>query len=394
MPINPLIPLSANQVNLPQIAQSAANVQGTRRQNQLLDMTLQEREAQFPTVQTKASNEQSMEAVRQSVIQAERLRALVESGDAQGAMRFVQSQEGPGAQQAAQALQKAMQGDPTELMQGLESARQVGTRLGILSQPAGEQQFTLSPGQTRFDAQGNPIVNVPDQNDQGGVLISLVGPEGQRRSLRRDDPEVDRLVGQGWTVAPARTQEVPFDVEEDGRVIPGPEPGRTLFDLAERATGPMSAARSVLATAGAIAGMEPSERAKAIINARQSMELASNDLIRSLSINPRFPVAEIQRIQREVQLQPAFFDDPEIMRERMRAMDEALRRRAAQAEADAQDRSLPTDLREEQRANSSAIRNFLATLGVPEEGEERQGTDLTPEEQAELQQLRQQQGAQ
>lgn len=131
MAIDPNIPLSVRQVSLPNILAQAESIKGAQKQNELLGLNVQTRRAQMPAVQSKARNEEQMEGLRSSVIQAERLRRFVDAGDMEGALRYAQSQPGPGAQQAAQAVQKAMQGDPSDLAQSLDAARQLGTRLGL-----------------------------------------------------------------------------------------------------------------------------------------------------------------------------------------------------------------------------------------------------------------------
>ena len=87
--------------------------------------------------------------------------------------------------------------------------------------------------------------------------------------------------------------------EEDSR--PVPEEGQTLWDLAPLVAGAASAARTA---ASAISGQVGGPVAEETIEARQTFDVAKNSMIRALSINPRFPVGEIQRLEREINIAP------------------------------------------------------------------------------------------
>lgn len=109
--------------------------------------------------------------------------------------------------------------------------------------------------------------------------------------------------------------------------------------------------------------------AEGTIERRQALRAAQQDLIRALAVNPRFPVAEMERIRQEVNITPGVLDSDEAMRARMRSIDKSLRIRLAQAERDAGDASLPSDMRSAQAQNAAAIRNFLDRLVVKQESE-------------------------
>ncbi len=104
-----------------------------------------------------------------------------------------------------------------------------------------------------------------------------------------------------------------------------------------------------------------------MLQARSTLRTASNNLIRALSINPRFPVGEIERIKNETNLDPSLVNSPEAMRADMIALDRSLRLRADQELRDSRDQQLSTTSRANARKAASDINNFLAQLGAPEE---------------------------
>ena len=310
------------------------------------------------------------------------------------------------------------------------------TLMGQFSQQGGEP-FTLSPGQIRFDAQGQPVAAAPTEGDRQ-EFVTLGAEEVQQLGLPQDavvqvdarsgeihmrytpsadqdqrDRRINDMVAQGVdrdravrladgledmiitdqgfarhvdrvdgtvsevplsamgadTPTTAETAETAETVSGEGET----PPDETLWQATERATGVASGVASGLArTIGQIPGVSVGQEAEA---ARSKIRLAGQELIRSMSINPRFPEGEMQRLERMSELDPSILDSPEAMRTRMRQLDRYLRTRLENAERDAQDRSLDEELRSNQRQNASAIRNFLPTLGVPQEPEARLGAD-------------------
>lgn len=149
-----------------------------------------------------------------------------------------------------------------------------------------------------------------------------------------------------------------------------PEERQSLYSLADKTAGMTSGLRSLWnSTAAQIPGIPADEQTE---SARQTMGLASNELIRSLSINPRFPVGEIERLEKEVNISPASWDSTPALRARMRSLDTYLRNRHRDALTDASNASLPADIRKAQISNASAIESFLRVLDVPQSGSTQQ----------------------
>lgn len=142
-------------------------------------------------------------------------------------------------------------------------------------------------------------------------------------------------------------------------------PETTLWELAPLTAGPESAAAAAASrTIGNIPGFE--DVGSQTTAARQFVNAAQNDLVRALSINHRFPVAEIERIRREIDIAPALVDSPASLRSRMTAIDRYLRSRMESELAAAQDPTLTVQDRGAAARAARDISNFLGRLGVPE----------------------------
>ena len=142
-------------------------------------------------------------------------------------------------------------------------------------------------------------------------------------------------------------------------------PPRTLYELATTpfTTGAFPAlaagAQSVLGQVGAdVVSPEFTER-------RQAFSNSQGELIRSLAVNPRFPVAEMERIRRELNIEPGVFTDPQTLVARLRSVDTSLRIRLANEARAAANTSLPAETRRNAATAANDIQNFLASLGVP-----------------------------
>ena len=145
-------------------------------------------------------------------------------------------------------------------------------------------------------------------------------------------------------------------------------PRQTLYEMAGTpfttgaAPAAAAAAQGVLGQVGAnVVSPEFTER-------RQAFGNAQGELIRSLAINPRFPVAEMERIRREINIEPSVTTDPQTLQARMRSIDSSLRTRLANEERAAGDTSLPVETRRNAATAANDIRNFLEVLGAPQAG--------------------------
>ena len=160
-----------------------------------------------------------------------------------------------------------------------------------------------------------------------------------------------------------KVSEIP--ISGDPLTIPEPAPEQTLFGLADQATGPGNIiGGQAIAPIGAAFGMPASTLDAESVSAQQFFSAAENSLIRGFSLNPKFPVAEQNRIRENISIQPKFFDSAELMRERMWAIDRFLANEEQKFLRDSQNPSLPNDLRSQQGANAVNVKSFRNSLGI------------------------------
>lgn len=174
---------------------------------------------------------------------------------------------------------------------------------------------------------------------------------------------VDRTTGQGRPVDVMRPQAGGVPGEQPAATG---QPTRTLYGQTDVATGAVPTAQDLWNRIGPQVGLPGFE---GVSEARQQFNLANRELIRALSVNPRFPVGEMQAIEREINLSPSAFDSPESMRERMRAVDSDLRRRIENERRVANDPGMPSEQRRNALAAISNMQNYLSVLGVPQDQE-------------------------
>jgi hypothetical protein len=190
----------------------------------------------------------------------------------------------------------------------------------------------------------------------GNIRYEVVPQTGQVR-------RIDRLTGEASQVP---ISNLPPEVQADLLAANDQVENQTLWEAAKNGTGLWSAVRAGASrVAGQIPGVPQAEKTE---EARQLLATATNDLARALVINPRFPVAEVERIIREAGTQPGYFDTPTLMRSRLRVLDSFLRDRLTTAEQDAANPNLPQETQSAQASNAAAIRSFLPRLGIPQAG--------------------------
>jgi len=148
--------------------------------------------------------------------------------------------------------------------------------------------------------------------------------------------------------------------------------------MAKESTGVIPTIKSIAQKVAGQAGVEVGN-APEIIQMRQNVQTAQQQLIRALSVNPQFPVSEQERIRKEVDITPSLFNDPISLEAKMRGVDAGLRERVKKETAAANDESLPVEQRRDALRAANDIANFLQILGVPDEEQGEQSTSAVPE---------------
>lgn len=158
--------------------------------------------------------------------------------------------------------------------------------------------------------------------------------------------------------------ELPVSGPNSGRVAIDPED--TLMAAAQRGVGTTGPVSLGAEAAGRIGGLVPGMPIpEQVLKDRQQFMTAKSEMIRGLSINAKYPVGEIQRIEKEISIAPNLFDSPSALIERMKSIRSSLEIRIKQADRDANDPSLPEAVRGNRAAEVRALQNFLDVLGDP-----------------------------
>lgn len=233
----------------------------------------------------------------------------------------------------------------------------------------------------------NPELNLSRGDAEGivdGFVRMDVSPETGRVTLTDIRTGTAREVPKQPNAPQGRAGGERLSLEDAARSAPPEQRDETLFEQAQEGTGLWSAILSGLSIASGTFGGPVAEET---LQARQQLTTATGDLVRALSINPRFPVAEIERIREEANTLPSITAPPSVMRERMKSLDASLRRRMERARQDAATASLPESTRAAQAQNAQAIAGFLQELGVPQEEASRQEAGTGAEEASTRQQV-------
>lgn len=139
-------------------------------------------------------------------------------------------------------------------------------------------------------------------------------------------------------------------------------PIRTIWDMAEKGTGPWS---DILSKGSVVSGAVGGPVARETIQARQSLRSSSAEFARAVKNNPRYAEGERKWILDEMGLLPTFFDNPKMLKERAIAIGDYLERRLDNERRAANDNTLPVAEQQAARSSVMEITNFLEVLGIP-----------------------------
>ncbi|WP_404379935.1 hypothetical protein [Caenispirillum salinarum] len=220
------------------------------------------------------------------------------------------------------------------------------------------------PRQTAVGIADGVLKLQTDPVNGGAFLVNMATGE---KSQLRDAPQQTAQGGMPKTDTVATTNPNTETLPGGDMPYAGNGADPSLWDMADEVTGMFPAIQENLQGVTGQVGIDVAP--DGLIENRQTFRTAKNDLVRALSINPRFPVGEIERISREVNIEPGIFTDPRSLRGRMTAVGDYLGRRLANEEAAARDQSLPVETRQNAATAAKDIRNFLDILGAPADGE-------------------------
>jgi hypothetical protein len=191
--------------------------------------------------------------------------------------------------------------------------------------------------------------------------------------------EARRALPKPSTVTPSATKADVTDVsaatQVSDKLVPvsatqGPRPdeagvNNTLWGLAPNYAGivPNVVAGATRVGGAFIPGV--GELGKDQQYAVQRADTEKGRFISALAVNPRFPVAEMQRIEREISIGAKFLDNAASVRTRMVAVDDYLAKEQIKEEKAAIDKNLPVTEQNAARTAANDIKSFRQVLGVP-----------------------------
>jgi len=205
----------------------------------------------------------------------------------------------------------------------------------------------------------NPVTGMPQ-------IVNIMS--GDSRPVTPAGPSLAGPPGAAPTTAAAGSGTAAPSAAPTTEGPAGEQPRRTLWQMAPDVTGLVPAIQETAQGATGQVGVNVAPAG--LVRDRQTFATAQNELIRALSINPQFPVREIERIRQEISIAPGAMTDERSLRERMRAVDTYLREKLENQTRAGQDTSLPVDTRRAALQSANDIRNFLSILGVPRQSEE------------------------
>jgi hypothetical protein len=218
-------------------------------------------------------------------------------------------------------------------------------------------QYT-QPFETK-DAQGNITIRRPELPDfvKQGIEARKALPKSGVVAPKTDVTDVS-----------AATQVSDKPVPVSAAQEPGPDQagvGNTLWGLAPNYAGivPNVVAGATRVGGAFIPGV--GELGKDQQYAVQRADTEKGRFISALAVNPRFPVAEMQRIEREISIGAKFLDNAASVRTRMVAVDDYLAKEQIKEEKASTDKNLPVTEQNAARTAANDIRSFRQVLGVP-----------------------------
>lgn len=155
------------------------------------------------------------------------------------------------------------------------------------------------------------------------------------------------------------------DLEANGGMLApeAQEPAITLFDSADKLTGPISGLKQQLSGTAFIGRLLP---APEIRQARRFMETFKQDFVRVLQNNPRFPVREREAILESLDLESKFFQEPESFKQDLIGLDEFLQLRQENLESTIQGGKVIGDELDHSINVLNALGKARKVLGVPQ----------------------------
>lgn len=145
---------------------------------------------------------------------------------------------------------------------------------------------------------------------------------------------------------------------------PAPQDEPTIWEMAGDLAGPVPAVKAGVGDIPFIGSMV--EGGGQTASNRAYVKTQVSQMVDALSINPRNPVALVEMIRKEIDVDPKVFGDPAAYRKRIEGVNRSLTERLIEETAAGQDPNLPARTRQDALDVANTIRNFQQKLMPPQ----------------------------
>ena len=186
--------------------------------------------------------------------------------------------------------------------------------------------------------------------------------DGVLRIERLEDGSVVEInVANGTATRVPFNPTVPIATQEAPSAEPYEIPeGESLLEAVEKGTGFVNIIPEVVGRF--LSNVEPSALSEEKTNARRTLMAADNALIRAFSLNPRYPVAEQERIRENYSIAPSYTDSPASGRLAVLKLDSFIERELSTLNERIQDPATPPDQINADNKLISELNAFRKTL--------------------------------
>ena len=181
-------------------------------------------------------------------------------------------------------------------------------------------------------------------------------PGGGKPGAKASAPAAAGDISEASGSVPAN---VPAEAKDAYVALSTPEDQKTLWNQRHLVAGPIPYIKTL-----------PVFRVFGQIDAkadegRTFFDSARRSLIKALAANPRYPVSEMQAIEKEIDIAPAFFDNPDSLGNRLIGIEDFLNQRLKAAQKDAVNPNFPVASRQAALDEIKELKNFSKVAGIP-----------------------------
>lgn len=153
--------------------------------------------------------------------------------------------------------------------------------------------------------------------------------------------------------------EVPAEAKDAYVALNTPKEQKTLWNQMGLVAGPIQYIKTLPVFRVFTQIDAEADEARAFFNATR------RSLIKALAANPRYPVSEMEAIEKEIDIAPAFFDNPDSLGNRLIGIEDFLKQRLKAAEKDAANPNFPAASRQAALDEIKELKNFIKVAGIP-----------------------------